>query len=101
MRLRAPPPESRAPVAAVPRRDASRAYAPDAHVIDVTHGVHPGHVLQGALVLANTLPYMPAGVHLASTISVGHAAHVYLRTREVMRKTTIPGCLAGIHPRNG
>jgi S-adenosyl-L-methionine hydrolase (adenosine-forming) len=39
--------------------------APDARVIDVTHGVRPGHVLQGALVLANTLPYMPAGVHLA------------------------------------
>jgi S-adenosylmethionine hydrolase len=34
-------------------------------VIDVTHGVRPGHVLQGALVLANTLPFMPAGVHLA------------------------------------
>src|SRR5262249_23837507 len=30
-----------------------------------THGVRPGHVLQGALVLANTLPYMPVGVHLA------------------------------------
>ncbi|HLY86789.1 MAG TPA: SAM-dependent chlorinase/fluorinase [Gaiellaceae bacterium] len=39
--------------------------APDARVIDVTHGVRPGHVLQGALVLANTLSYMPAGVHLA------------------------------------
>jgi S-adenosyl-L-methionine hydrolase (adenosine-forming) len=39
--------------------------APDARVIDVTHGVRPGHVLQGALVLANTVPYMPAGVHLA------------------------------------
>jgi S-adenosylmethionine hydrolase len=39
--------------------------APDARVIDVTHGVRPGHVLQGALVLANTLPYMPAGIHLA------------------------------------
>jgi S-adenosylmethionine hydrolase len=39
--------------------------APDARVIDVTHGVRPGHVLQGALVLANTLPYMPEGVHLA------------------------------------
>jgi len=39
--------------------------APDARVIDVTHGVRPGHVLQGALMLANTLPYMPAGVHLA------------------------------------
>jgi S-adenosyl-L-methionine hydrolase (adenosine-forming) len=39
--------------------------APDARVIDVTHGVRPGHVVQGALVLANTLPYMPAGIHLA------------------------------------
>jgi S-adenosylmethionine hydrolase len=39
--------------------------APGARVIDVTHGIRPGHVLQGAIVLANTLPYMPAGVHLA------------------------------------
>jgi S-adenosylmethionine hydrolase len=39
--------------------------APDARVLDITHGVRPGHVLQGAIVLANTLPYMPAGVHLA------------------------------------
>jgi S-adenosylmethionine hydrolase len=39
--------------------------APDARVIDITHGIPPQHVLQGALVLANTLPYMPEGVHLA------------------------------------
>jgi len=39
--------------------------APDARVIDLTHGIRPGRVLQGALVLANSLPYMPAGVHLA------------------------------------
>src|SRR5207248_1151111 len=39
--------------------------APDARVIDITHGIRPGHVLQGAIVLANTLPYMPPGVHLA------------------------------------
>jgi S-adenosyl-L-methionine hydrolase (adenosine-forming) len=39
--------------------------APDARVIDVTHGVRPGHILQGALVLSNTLRYMPAGVHLS------------------------------------
>jgi S-adenosylmethionine hydrolase len=39
--------------------------APDAQIIDVTHGIRPGHVLQGALVLRNTLPYMPRGVHLA------------------------------------
>ncbi|HET7571824.1 MAG TPA: SAM-dependent chlorinase/fluorinase [Gaiellaceae bacterium] len=39
--------------------------APDADVIDLTHGIRPGHVLQGALMLANTLPYMPEGIHLA------------------------------------
>jgi S-adenosylmethionine hydrolase len=39
--------------------------APDVEVIDITHGVRPQHVLQGALVLANTLPYMPVGVHVA------------------------------------
>jgi S-adenosylmethionine hydrolase len=39
--------------------------APDVEVIDITHGIPPQHVLQGALVLANTLPYMPEGVHLA------------------------------------
>jgi S-adenosylmethionine hydrolase len=39
--------------------------APDAEVLDITHGIPPQQVLQGALVLANTLPYMPEGVHLA------------------------------------
>jgi S-adenosyl-L-methionine hydrolase (adenosine-forming) len=39
--------------------------APDVQIIDVTHGIRPGRVLQAALVLANTLVYMPAGVHLA------------------------------------
>ena len=39
--------------------------APETEIIDVTHGIRPGHVLQGALMLANTLPYTPEGVHLA------------------------------------
>jgi S-adenosyl-L-methionine hydrolase (adenosine-forming) len=39
--------------------------APDVQIIDITHGIPPQHVLQGALVLCNTLPYMPEGVHLA------------------------------------
>ena len=39
--------------------------APDCRVIDITHGIEPQSVLQGALVLANTLPYMPEGVHMA------------------------------------
>jgi S-adenosyl-L-methionine hydrolase (adenosine-forming) len=39
--------------------------APGAQIIDITHGIEPQAVLQGALVLASTLPYMPEGVHLA------------------------------------
>jgi S-adenosyl-L-methionine hydrolase (adenosine-forming) len=39
--------------------------APEAEVIDITHGIPPQAVLQGALVLRNTLSYMPEGVHLA------------------------------------
>jgi len=39
--------------------------APDVRVIDVTHGIEPQAVLQGAIVLHNTLPYLPLGVHLA------------------------------------
>jgi S-adenosyl-L-methionine hydrolase (adenosine-forming) len=39
--------------------------APDARIIDVTHGIPPQAVMQGAFVLANTLHYMPTGVHLA------------------------------------
>jgi hypothetical protein len=39
--------------------------APDVQIIDLTHGIQPQAILQGALVLANTLPYAPQGVHLA------------------------------------
>jgi S-adenosylmethionine hydrolase len=39
--------------------------APEAEILDITHGIRPGAVLQGALVHANALPYMPPGVHLA------------------------------------
>ncbi len=39
--------------------------APDAEIIDITHGIAPQGVLQGALTLANSLPFMPVGVHLA------------------------------------
>ena len=39
--------------------------APETEIIDITHGIPPQQVLQGALVLANTLAYMPVGVHLA------------------------------------
>jgi hypothetical protein len=39
--------------------------APDARVIDLSHGIGRQDVLGGALVLARALPYAPAGVHLA------------------------------------
>jgi len=42
-----------------------RRIAPEAEVIDITHGIQPHGVLQGAIVLANTLPYLTQGVHLA------------------------------------
>jgi S-adenosylmethionine hydrolase len=39
--------------------------APEARVIDLTHGVTRHDVRDGALVLRNTLPYLPVGVHVA------------------------------------
>ena len=39
--------------------------APEARVIDITHGLPRHAVRQGAVVLANALPYTPAGVHVA------------------------------------
>jgi len=39
--------------------------APDVQIIDITHGIYRGRILQGALALANALAYMPPGVHLA------------------------------------
>ncbi len=39
--------------------------APEARVIDIAHGIRRQDVRAGALVLARSLPFMPAGVHLA------------------------------------
>ncbi|HEV2591416.1 MAG TPA: SAM-dependent chlorinase/fluorinase [Gaiellaceae bacterium] len=58
--------------------------APDARVIDITHGIEPQAVLQGAIVLRNTLPYLPVGVHLA-VVDPGVGSHrraIALRTRD-------------------
>jgi len=38
---------------------------PEAKIVDITHGIERYAVRQGALVLRNTLPYMPSGVHVA------------------------------------
>lgn len=39
--------------------------APEAKVIDLTHGIPPQAVLQGAVALQNVVPFTPVGVHLA------------------------------------
>ncbi|HEV2786606.1 MAG TPA: SAM-dependent chlorinase/fluorinase [Solirubrobacteraceae bacterium] len=39
--------------------------APQARVVDITHGIARHDVRGGALVLRRALPYVPAGVHLA------------------------------------
>ena len=46
-------------------RGVMKRIARDAEIIDITHGIAPQAVTQGALVLARAVPYLPAGVHLA------------------------------------
>lgn len=68
--------------------------APDAQIIDITHGIPPQQVLQGALILGNTLPYMPQGVHLA-VVDPGVGSH----RRALAVRTGDGGLLVG--PDNG
>ena len=42
-----------------------RTIHPEAEIVDITHGIERYAVRQGAIVLRNTLPYMPPGVHVA------------------------------------
>jgi S-adenosylmethionine hydrolase len=42
-----------------------RSIDPDANIVDITHGIRRYAVRQGAIVLRNTLRYMPVGVHVA------------------------------------
>lgn len=42
-----------------------RSIHPEAEIVDITHGIERYAVRQGALVLRNTLPFMPVGVHVA------------------------------------
>ena len=39
--------------------------APDVQILDVTHGISPHAVTEGALMLARAIPYLPEGIHLA------------------------------------
>jgi S-adenosylmethionine hydrolase len=58
--------------------------APDARVIDITHGIPPQAILQGALVLRSTMKYMPVGIHLAVVDPGvgGHRRAVAVRTSD-------------------
>jgi len=42
-----------------------RGIAPDVPIVDITHGIPRYGVRQGAIVLRNSLPYAPVGVHVA------------------------------------
>lgn len=46
-------------------RGVAKRLAPDAEIIDVTHGIEPQDVTAGALVLAAAVPYLPEAVHVA------------------------------------
>src|SRR5580765_3953742 len=46
-------------------RGVMKRIARDAQILDVTHGIAPHAVRQGALVLARATPYLPPGIHLA------------------------------------
>src|SRR4051794_30728034 len=41
-----------------------RRIAPDAEILDLSHGIRPQAVTEGALVLARATPYLPTGVHV-------------------------------------
>jgi hypothetical protein len=58
--------------------------APDARVVDLTHGVPRHDVRTGAIVLRRTLPYAPPGVHVAVVDPEvgGRRRAVALRTAE-------------------
>ena len=46
-------------------RGVMKRIARDVDILDVTHGIAPQAVMQGALVLARAVPYLPVAVHLA------------------------------------
>ena len=58
--------------------------ARDVQIIDISHGIAPQAITQGALVLARSVPYMPPGVNLAIVDpGVGRGRRpVAIRTRD-------------------
>lgn len=61
---------------------------PGVRIIDITHLVPPGDVRRGATVLAQTVPYLPPGVHVAVVdpgvgtarrgVAIGTGEHVFV-----------------------
>jgi S-adenosyl-L-methionine hydrolase (adenosine-forming) len=72
---------------------------PAAHVIDLTHAIPRHDVRTGALVLRDSLAYMPAGVHLAVVDPEVGAVGVHAR-RAVAVRAAAPGQLL-VGPDNG
>jgi S-adenosylmethionine hydrolase len=65
-------------------RGVMKRIAPDSQIINITHGIGPMAVTEGALMLARSVPFMPVGVHLAVVDpGVGGARRaVAIRSRE-------------------
>src|SRR5205807_6144477 len=72
---------------------------PQARVIDVTHGIPRHDVRAGAIVLAGSLAYMPAGVHLAVVDPGVGASGAHARRALALRAATEARLLVG--PDNG
>jgi len=83
--------------------------APHVRVMDITHLVPPGDVRRGAAVLAQTVPYMPRGVHVAVVdpgvgtarrgIAVAGAAGVFVGPDNGLLSWAARGLTAGgLHP---
>lgn len=70
------------------------AIAPDVSIIDVSHEIPPFDVKKGALVLADAVPYLPKGVHVA-VVDPG----VGTRRRSLVLETVDGNLLVG--PDNG
>jgi S-adenosylmethionine hydrolase len=76
---------------------------PSARVIDISHAVPPQDVRTGALVLADSLPYMPPGVHLAIVDpDVGAASDsTHARAQDALALRTVEQDRLLVGPDNG
>ena len=71
---------------------------PDAHVIDLSHGIPRQDVAAGAAMLARALPHMPAGVHLAVVDPEVGARRRALALRTIVEDRLLVGPDNGLLP---